>query len=78
MIIPLKLEELGCMAKDLAKDFKDPAGGVVQAVNGLTLAMYQGQVTALLGHNGAGKTTTMSLLSGILQPTSGRATLCGL
>ena len=34
------------------------------AVAGMTLNMYEGQITALLGHNGAGKTTTMSMLTG--------------
>ena len=34
------------------------------AVDGLSLNMYEGQITALLGHNGAGKTTTMSILTG--------------
>ena len=31
--------------------------------------MYEGQITALLGHNGAGKTTTMSILTGQLYHT---------
>ena len=35
--------------------------------------MYEGQITALLGHNGAGKTTTMSVLTGLYTPTSGDA-----
>ena len=34
------------------------------AVNELNVNMYEGQITALLGHNGAGKTTTMSILTG--------------
>ena len=34
------------------------------AVNKLNLNMYDGQITALLGHNGAGKTTTMFMLTG--------------
>ena len=34
------------------------------AVDGLSLNLYIGQITALLGHNGAGKTTTMSILTG--------------
>ena len=34
------------------------------AVDELSLNMYEGQITALLGHNGAGKTTTMSILTG--------------
>lgn len=37
------------------------------AVNNMTLNMYEGQITALLGHNGAGKTTTMSILTGELE-----------
>jgi ATP-binding cassette subfamily A (ABC1) protein 3 len=34
------------------------------AVDGLSLDIYGGEITALLGHNGAGKTTTMSILTG--------------
>ncbi len=34
------------------------------AVKNLSLNMYKGQITALLGHNGAGKTTTISTLTG--------------
>ena len=34
------------------------------AVDELSLNMYEGQITALLGHNGAGKTTTISILTG--------------
>ena len=37
-----------------------------KAVDNLSLNMYKGQITALLGHNGAGKTTTMSILTGRL------------
>ena len=33
-------------------------------IRDLTLNLYEGQITVLLGHNGAGKTTTMSLLTG--------------
>ena len=44
----------------------------------LTLKMYKGQITALLGHNGAGKTTTMSILTGLYPPTEGRASINGL
>jgi ABC-type multidrug transport system ATPase subunit len=34
------------------------------AVDNLSLNMYEGQITVLLGHNGAGKTTTMSMITG--------------
>ena len=33
----------------------------------LSLNMYEGQITALLGYNGAGKTTTISILTGIIR-----------
>ncbi|RUS76072.1 hypothetical protein EGW08_016176, partial [Elysia chlorotica] len=47
------------------------------AVEGTSLKMYEGQITALLGHNGAGKTTTMSMLTGFITPTSGTAEVNG-
>ena len=46
-------------------------------MDGLTLNMYKGQITALLGHNGAGKTTTMSILTGLFPPSSGSAQVDG-
>ncbi|KAI6201512.1 hypothetical protein M3Y96_00850100 [Aphelenchoides besseyi] len=47
------------------------------AVNELNIKMYEGQITALLGHNGAGKSTTMSMLIGNTGPTSGTAYIDG-
>lgn len=42
------------------------------------MTMYNGQIFALLGHNGAGKTTTLSMLTGLLYPTSGKAEVLGI
>ena len=47
-------------------------------ISGLTLDIYEGQITALLGHNGAGKTTLINMLCGLSPPTSGTATIMGL
>lgn len=47
------------------------------AVDNLSVSMFKGQITALLGHNGAGKTTTMSILTGLYTPTSGKALVNG-
>ncbi|OAE27724.1 hypothetical protein AXG93_4193s1240 [Marchantia polymorpha subsp. ruderalis] len=51
-------------------------GGKV-AVDGLSLTIYEDQITALLGHNGAGKSTTISMLTGLTRPTSGDAEIWG-
>ena len=47
------------------------------SVVGLDLQMRRGQITALLGANGAGKTTTIAMLTGLIPPTSGDATIDG-
>ncbi|XP_072953821.1 ABC transporter A family member 1 isoform X1 [Typha angustifolia] len=47
------------------------------ALNSLQLTLYENQILALLGHNGAGKSTTISLLVGLLPPTSGDAVIFG-
>uniref|UniRef100_A0A8C2Z0Q1 ABC transporter domain-containing protein n=1 Tax=Cyclopterus lumpus TaxID=8103 RepID=A0A8C2Z0Q1_CYCLU len=44
---------------------------------GLTFDIYEGQITALLGHSGAGKSTLMNILCGICPPTSGSASIYG-
>ncbi|CAG2112272.1 unnamed protein product, partial [Medioppia subpectinata] len=47
------------------------------AVGDMSLNIYGGQITVLLGHNGAGKTTTMNMITGIFPPTSGTAYIDG-
>ena len=49
----------------------------VQAVRGIDLDVQQGEFVAFLGPNGAGKTTTLKLLSGVISPTAGEATVMG-
>ncbi|MEW9551756.1 ABC transporter ATP-binding protein [Nonomuraea sp. NPDC050783] len=51
--------------------------GDVLAVNDLSLAVEPGSTVALLGPNGAGKSTSISLLLGLLRPTSGRVSVHG-
>jgi ATP-binding cassette, subfamily A (ABC1), member 3 len=48
-----------------------------RAVSNLNLKIFENQITVLLGHNGAGKSTTMSMLTGMLRPTSGTALING-
>lgn len=51
--------------------------GQTTAVDGLNLSIPSGTVYGFLGPNGAGKTTTMQMLTGLLTPTSGTATIAG-
>uniref|UniRef100_A0A3Q1GTA6 ATP-binding cassette, sub-family A (ABC1), member 3b n=1 Tax=Acanthochromis polyacanthus TaxID=80966 RepID=A0A3Q1GTA6_9TELE len=66
----------GIKIKHLSKEFK-VGNKTRQAVRDLTLNMFEGQVTVVLGHNGAGKTTTLSMLTGLFPPSSGRAYISG-
>jgi ABC-2 type transport system ATP-binding protein len=50
----------------------------VEAVKGISLTCEQGELLAFIGPNGAGKSTTIKMLTGILYPTSGQASVLGL
>ncbi|MHA1912815.1 MAG: ABC transporter ATP-binding protein [Promethearchaeota archaeon] len=58
--------------RNLTKKFED-----IIAVNDLSFEVKEGEIFGLLGPNGAGKTTTIKILSGLLNPTSGTATVGG-
>jgi ABC-2 type transport system ATP-binding protein len=58
--------------KNLTKRF-----GGFTAVDGLNLEVEPGSIFAFLGTNGAGKTTSIRMITGVLQPTSGTAEICG-
>jgi ABC-2 type transport system ATP-binding protein len=51
--------------------------GNFSAVDSISLDVYGGEIFAFLGVNGAGKTTTIRMLTGVLQPTSGRIRIGG-
>jgi ABC-2 type transport system ATP-binding protein/sodium transport system ATP-binding protein len=65
------------VVQQLTKRFPLPAGGSLLAVNQLSFSVQPGEVYGLLGPNGAGKTTTLRMLLGLLQPTSGQASIAG-
>ena len=65
------------LTKIYSRLFFGSKGARKKAVDNLNLEIYQGQITALLGHNGAGKTTTMSILTGLFTPTGGTAIING-
>ena len=67
------MEEVAVQGRGLVKDF-----GRKRALDGLDVTILAGEVFGLLGNNGAGKTTTLHALLGLLQPTSGSATVLGV
>lgn len=62
-------------ARGLKKSYKTKGGKFVHALSGLDLTVPQGTVKALLGPNGAGKTTTVKVLTTLITPNSGTATI---
>jgi sodium transport system ATP-binding protein len=63
--------------ENLSKKFHDYQRGWVSAVSEVSFECRPGEVFGLLGPNGAGKTTTLRILSTVLRPTGGRATVAG-
>jgi ABC-2 type transport system ATP-binding protein len=59
--------------KDLLKVY-----GEQKAVNNISFKVDKGGIVGFLGPNGAGKSTTMKIVTGYLQPTSGKAYVCGI
>lgn len=62
----------------LYKSYRNCRRAEVKAVDGIDLSIYEGQITAILGHNGAGKSTLFNILTGLTAPTSGTAYVFGL
>src|SRR3990172_9077687 len=62
------------LAEGLVKHFAPD----IRAVDGIDLNVPEGQIFGFLGPNGSGKTTTVRMLTTLLRPTRGRATVAGL
>jgi sodium transport system ATP-binding protein len=65
------------VVQGLTKTFYDESRGAIKAVDGIDFMCNEGEVFGLLGANGAGKTTTLRMLSTILTPSAGSATILG-
>lgn len=60
--------------QDLFKEYSNKT----KAVDGVNLKLYSDQIFCLLGENGAGKTTTLSMLTGLMGPSSGHCSVFGV
>jgi len=63
--------------ENLTKEYEDLRNGKAVALAGISFDAVPGQIYGLLGPNGAGKTTAMRILSTVLRPTAGTATVGG-
>lgn len=63
--------------ESLSKSFSDLRRGSVTALHRVSFDVHPGEIFGLLGPNGAGKTTCLRILSTVLRPTGGRATIAG-
>ncbi len=71
---------LAIRVENLKKSFVSQTRGLgkVQALDGVTLDIYEGEILGILGPNGAGKTTFLNILSTLLLPDSGTVTILGI
>ena len=78
LLSPTSPTHLAIEATDLVKTYATGRGKPpVQALDGLSLTVRQGEVFGLLGPNGAGKSTTVKILSTLTRPDDGRAVVAG-
>ena len=63
--------------ENLSKSFLDQRHGAVTALDRVSFEVQPGEIFGLLGPNGAGKTTCLRILSTVLRPTGGFATIAG-
>lgn len=66
------MTETAIQVEDLRKSFKD-----TEVLKGVDFEVKRGEIFALLGSNGAGKTTIVNILSTLLKPDGGSASVCG-
>ena len=63
--------------ESLVRHFSDRKRGTIRAVDGITLRCGPSEILGILGPNGAGKTTLLRMLSTLITPTSGTASVAG-
>lgn len=75
----VQASEVILRVEGLGKTYRKPFSGKrVEAVKGISFEVSRGEIFGFLGPNGAGKTTTIKMLTGLITPTKGTASLLGM
>lgn len=69
---------IALQTEGLTKEFRQKKKPLVSALNNISMSVYAGEVTGLVGADGAGKTTLLRLAAGLLLPTKGSISVLGL
>lgn len=65
-------------ASGLSKTYQGESSASVEALRGVELTVVAGEIVCILGQSGCGKTTLLNLIAGLLEPTAGTLSVCGL
>lgn len=71
------MAELLISIKDLTKNYQT-RGGIVHALNGVSLDIYKGESVAVMGQSGSGKSTLLSIIGGLSHPSGGSIEIDGV
>src|SRR4051812_24973586 len=66
----------GLEVSDLCKSFREPSGGVLEVLRGVSLSLRAGEAAAVVGASGAGKTTLLHVVGGLEAADAGDVRLC--
>ncbi|MGH3606460.1 MAG: galactan export ABC transporter ATP-binding subunit Wzt/RfbE [Pseudonocardiaceae bacterium] len=73
-LAPRRLSPLSKTGGKIGTDHRIP---IIEALNGMTISLREGDRLGLVGHNGAGKSTLLRVMAGIYEPTRGTARISG-
>ena len=71
------MAEFAVEMQDVLKQFVTPEGGILNAVNHVTMQIRDGEFFSLLGPSGCGKTTSLRMIAGFELPTDGKIFIHG-